>query len=183
MPSLACFVHQASADRDRGEVVEPTGSSERASLATGIVLRLLVLTIALMMLALLVPATTEAAPRFSSYVMRNVCTTSGGAYGYGRVLLRVSATEHGKSGANYFVFKARLQQRVSGTWRTVDRTSSRTPRFPDDQNSYTFAYRAKHAFTTSRRPLMRIVIRVEFWDKRSGPDVRLASHKHVSKSC
>jgi hypothetical protein len=139
--------------------------------------------LSVVLLALLLPATTAAASPFTSTVLKNACSTSGGAYGYGRIVLKVEATEWGKSGANYMAFRARAQARLNGTWVTVETTKWKTDTFANDAGSWTFRWGAKWAFTRASHPLTRIKMRIQFWDQRSGPDVLLATHNYTSKAC
>lgn len=141
-----------------------------------------------MLLVLLAPATAAADNPFASSIMRQACTRSGDTDGHGYVLLKVGATEFGKSGANYMVFSARVQQFLSngagrGQWTTVDRMSWTSDTFPDDSTPWSWWYRAKWSFAHARHPLTRIVMRVGFWDKRPGADVLLAAHSHRGAAC
>lgn len=138
--------------------------------------------LAAMLVALVVPPTAGAASPFGSIVIRDVCTTSGSDFGYGHAVLKVGAVEFGRSRANYMVFRARLQKRVAGSWKTVAQLKWRTDSFPNDEQAWTWWYRARWAFP-SPRPPTRIVMRVRFWDERPGRDVLLASHRHVGQTC
>ena len=140
------------------------------------------------LVGLLAPATAAADNPFASAIMREACTRSGGTHGHGNVVLKVGATEFGKSGANYMVFTARVQQFLSngagrGQWVTVDRMSWTSDRFPNDSAPWSWWYRARWAFEHARHPLTRIVMRVGFWDQRPGADVLLATHLHRGAAC
>jgi hypothetical protein len=138
--------------------------------------------LAAILVALILPGPVSAASPFASTVIRDVCTKTGGEYGHGFIVLKIGAVEFGKSGANYMVFRARLQERTNGRWVTVDASKWRTDTFANDTTSWSWWYRARWAFP-SDRPLTRIAMRVRFFNERPGTDILLGTHWHVGRAC
>ena len=95
--------------------------------------------LSLLLLALVAPAPTNAAPGdFSFEVLRNSCTNTGKDFGHGEVLLKVKVKENGASGANKFTLAAVAQHYRASTDSWVDEYTWNTFKttFPDDANSY-----------------------------------------------
>ena len=142
-------------------------------------------TVGLLIGALLLPAATQAAyAPYRSYVLKAACTNSGALYGFGKVVLKVEAASYADGGTNYFVFKVRRQEKIDGTWVTVDRSRITSEFFADgSEGIFTAAHKAKYVFPSPDHPKTRILMKVEFWDQRSGGDVLLARHGHRTEGC
>jgi hypothetical protein len=95
--------------------------------------------LSLVLLALVAPAPTQAAPGdYTFEVLRNTCTNTGKDFGHGEVLLKVKVKENGASGANKFTFAAIVQhfKPSTQTWITEYTFDKVKIKFPDDANSY-----------------------------------------------
>jgi hypothetical protein len=143
--------------------------------------------VSVLTLALLLPSTALGAyAPYRSVVLRAACTTSGGLYGYGKVVLKVEAFSYAQAGTNYFVFKTRRQEKIDGVWVTVERTTQQSAIFPDDTDpeySFSAINKVKYAFPTASHPRTRLLTKIQFWDQRPGGDVLLAAHGHRTGGC
>jgi hypothetical protein len=136
--------------------------------------------LSLVLLALVAPAPTQAAPGdFTFEVLRNSCTSTGKDFGFGEVLLKVKVKEHGASGANKFRFAAIVQhyKPSTNTWITEYTFDRVTVKFPDDANSY---YHTRwFAYDPKEGKEHRIVLVVKVLHNKEV----LASRKITSRSC
>jgi hypothetical protein len=136
--------------------------------------------LSLVLLALVVPAPTQAAPGdFVFEVLRNRCTNTGGDFGHGEVLLKVKVTENGASGANKFTFAAVAQhyKASTNTWVNEYTFDFVRVKFEDDANSY--YHRRWFAYDPKEGKQHRIVLVMKIWHNRQV----LASRTVTSKAC
>jgi hypothetical protein len=145
------------------------------------------LTMSLLLIALLAPASASAAYPYTTTVERNKCVTTGGAYGYGFVRLKVLQKEWGTSGTNYFKARIQVQQRPrgGGLWSVVDSMTNVTESFPNDANSISWEQNRRYDFTLAEvtNYAHRIAMRFQWWDMRAGPDVKLFEKTVYSDHC
>ncbi len=138
------------------------------------------LALALLALAIVAPGPASAAPtNFQFEVLRNRCTTSGGDFSHGEVLLKVRVTENGLSGANKFTLAGVAQHYRSrtGTWRDEYTWDTFKVTFPNDANSY--YHKRWFAYDPNDKHKHRIVLVIKVWHNRTV----LASKTIISKSC
>jgi hypothetical protein len=135
-------------------------------------------TLAVLLLALSLPATTIAAT-FTYTVKANVCKPSGGDFGYGRLYFEVRLDEYGKSGANKFTFDAKVQHRNIGsrTWRTEFKWNRFAYSFPNNKASY--HYTRWFSYHPADYAWHRIVVNLKVWNG----GLLLAKRKLIGKSC
>ena len=144
----------------------------------------LLVSMAVVLLALMLPATTAAASPYRVSVLRNTCTLDGGAYGYGKAVMKLFIEERGVSGTNYFKLRTRLQQRVGGTWYTVDQATDVSESFPNDADSWNWTVRrVGHFDANSQTYYHRLVMRVQFMDMRPGADAVLKTRTVYGVAC
>ena len=75
--------------------------------------------------------------RSVSTTIRNVCETSGGAHGFGYVLLKVRAKEFGVSGANSFRILSKVQYKNNSGWHTLINHGWKVSSvFPNNSDNY-----------------------------------------------
>ena len=140
--------------------------------------------VALALAVLLPSAALGAYAPYRSFVLRAACLTTGGLYGYGKVVLKVEAVSYANVDTNYFVFKTRRQENIDGAWVTVERTTSQSAIFPDDTlDLFSASNKVKYAFPTASHPRTRLLTKVQFWDQRPGGDVLLAAQGHRTAGC
>lgn len=136
--------------------------------------------LSLVLLALVVPVPTQAAPGdFTFEVLRNSCTNTGKDFGHGEVLLKVKVKEHGASGANKFSLVAVAQHYKPATqkWVLEYAFDKVKVKFPDDANSY---YHTRwFAYDPKEGKQHRIVLVMKILHNRQV----LASRTVISKSC
>jgi hypothetical protein len=136
--------------------------------------------LSLVLLALVAPAPTQAAPGdFSFEVLRNSCTDTGKDFGHGEVLLKVKVKENGASGANKFTLAAVAQHYRASTnsWVTEYTWDKFKTTFPDDANSY---YHVRwFAYDPKEGKEHRIVLKMKILHNKQV----LASRTVISKSC
>ena len=138
------------------------------------------LALSLLAFAVVAPGPASAAPTgFQFKVLRNSCTTSGGDFHHGEVLLKVRVTENGLSGANKFTLAAVAQhyRAASDTWQTEYTFDFVKVVFQDDANSY--RHRRWYAYDPNDNKKHRIVVVIKVWHKKTV----LASKTFTSKSC
>lgn len=138
------------------------------------------LALSLLAFAIVAPGPASAAPTdFQFKVLRNRCTTSGGDFHHGEVLLKVRVTENGLSGANKFTLAAVAQHYRSRThtWRTEYAWDTFKVQFPNDANSY--FHRRWFAYDPNDKSKHRVVVVIKVWHKKQV----LASKTITSKSC
>lgn len=69
--------------------------------------------------ALLLPASV-AANHTQYQTLVNSCSNGGGAYGYGKSVLKMRQWENGRSGVAQFRVRAWAQYRYGGSWTNID---------------------------------------------------------------
>jgi len=147
----------------------------------------LAISVAVVALALMVPAPTLALDPYGASIRRNKCVLAGGEYGWGYVRFKVEQREWGKSGTNYFKAKSKLQYRALGssTWHTQYTNPWASESFADDSETWSWMVSERYDFSEfeALNYYHRIRIVLEWWDQRSGPDVLLRSQTLTSKSC
>ncbi len=120
---------------------------------------------------------------FNSYRYAFRCQhPNGGAFGAGFISSRAYIEENGRTGANYFKINFKWQQKaVDGStgWFLAYSDAQKTitsTNFPNDFDSYYFDRLGKFSFHGAfdyTDYWNRLVITMEAWDDRSGPDVLL----------
>jgi hypothetical protein len=136
--------------------------------------------LSLVLLALVAPAPTQAAPSdFRFEVLRNSCTDSGKDFGHGEVLLKVKVSENGASGANKFTMKAVAQHFKPSTKKWVNEFTFDPVKvkFPDDGNSY--YHKRWFAYDPRENKEHRIVVVMKVLHNKHV----LAKRTVISKSC
>lgn len=137
------------------------------------------LALALLAVTVAAPVPTSATGEFVFEVLRNRCTTSGGDFGHGEVLLKVRVTENGLSGANKFTLAAVAQhyKRRTDTWATEYTFDNVKVVFQNDANSY--RHTRWYAYDPNDRHKHRIVVVIKVWHNRTV----LAKKTITSRSC
>ena len=122
---------------------------------------------------------------FVATLKDNVCTHSGAFYDYGTLDTTAQMTENGRNGTNYMRIKGKFQERSGGSWHTLAgfgpyKSAEFTNGTASHSHGQTFAwaFRAVDVGGT-----FRWKITFEWWDKRSGPDVKLAEKVRISPTC
>ena len=94
-------------------------------------LRRLAVPLALALALVLVLCGSVSAASATTSTLRDTCSLSGGAWGYGRIALKVRATEQGLTGVSRILFTASLmhQARASGGSWSVHQTQQRMTQF------------------------------------------------------
>jgi hypothetical protein len=134
----------------------------------------------LLLLAFVAPGPAQAAPNdFTFEVLRNVCTSTGGDFNHGEVLLKVKLTENGASGANKFTLAAIAQHHKNSndTWITEFTFNTVKVTFPDDANSY--HHTRWFAYDPKDKSEHRIVLVMKVLHNKTV----LASRTVTSRSC
>ena len=135
--------------------------------------------LSLVLIALVAPTVARATDTFQFEIRRNSCTTSGGDFHHGEVLIKVKVTENGLSGANKFTLAAVGQHHKTSndTWITEYTFSTFKVTFPNDSNSY---YHTRwFAYDPKDKNEHKIVVVIKVWHNNSV----LASKTLTSKSC
>lgn len=138
------------------------------------------LALSLLAFAVVAPGPASAAPvDFQFKILRNGCTTSGGDFGHGEVLLKVRVTENGLSGANKFTLAAVAQhyKARTDTWQTEYTWDTFKVTFPNDVNSY--HHTRWFAYDPNDKKTHQIVVVMKVWHNKTV----LASKTITSKSC
>lgn len=134
--------------------------------------------LSLLLLALVVPSSVHAADPATFEIKRNSCTTSGGDFHHGEILLKVRVTENGASGANRFTLAAVAQHhKANGSWSLEYQFDTVKITFPDDANSY--YHRRWYAYDPKDKAEHRIVVVIKVWHNKH----LLASKQFISKAC
>lgn len=137
-----------------------------------------------LVLCLVLAANVSAASTSVSKLI-NTCTLSGGFYGYGKVVLKVSASEYGFSGINRIKFDAFLMEGngSSGPWDPIDLQTATTPYFANTSANNRWEWKsAFHFGPDSATVWHRIEMYVRFQD-RDGAQRLVDIKKVVSKAC
>lgn len=134
-------------------------------------------------LALMVPATTAASSSFRYTVLKNQCSLYGGWYGDGSVQYKVKLTERGWSGTNQFQTETYLQEaEPGGNWYDLDGPWVKTSRwFNDDYTTWSWTSVQKYSFSEYEASNFyhRLATHIEFWGNNN-----LISEKWLySRSC
>jgi hypothetical protein len=126
-------------------------------------------------------ASSALAVSFNYTVIKSVCQTSGGAYGFGFVRLKVQVTENGMSGANYFRVLSRAEYKNGSGWHTlVGYGWNTTETFPNDGNSWSYAQNRRFDPDGTPDALShRIWMRVQVWSISQG----LLSERIFKNNC
>jgi hypothetical protein len=135
--------------------------------------------LAVVLAALVAPTTVQAADVATFQILRNACTTTGGDFHHGEVLLKVKVTENGSSGANKFTLTAVAQHHKASTNSWINEYQFDTVKvtFPDDANSY---YHTRwYAYDPKDKSEHRIRVVIKVWHNKS----LLASKTFTSKAC
>jgi hypothetical protein len=128
----------------------------------------------------------SASGSFAVKVRTNVCTTTGGKFGYGKVVFRVTGEENGKTGTNYMRARTSVQRWSGSRWVTKATLPWDVSQdYPDNATSYYVDFDGARftVFKAVRNYYHRLRTTVQFWDRRSGPDKLVRSITRVSKSC
>jgi len=112
-------------------------------------------------------------------VLRNSCTTTGGDFHHGEVLLKVRVIENGPSGANKFTLTAVAQHYRSrtNTWQTEYTFDPVKVTFQNDANSY--RHTRWYAYDPNDKSSHQIVVVIKVWHNKTV----LASKTITSRSC
>jgi len=137
------------------------------------------------LLALMLPATAAAAYPYTYKVEADTCTHVGGAHGFGYVYFRVFQKEWGRSGTNYLKVRFRLKSLPVnvGTWTTVWKRDYVGDTFPNDSGNWWWRAETRDDFTQPFTGYHRLIVRLQWWDKRPGPDRLLWQKKLKGKIC
>ena len=127
--------------------------------------------LALLLTVVIVTPTFATSP-FRFRELRDVCTLSGGDFGFGYLVLKVRVRELGSSGANYFRIRSKVQYRDpdGNGWFTLkawDWVYSNP--FPNNSNDHSFELRRR--FDPDGTPdasAHRMWMRVQVWSISSG---------------
>jgi hypothetical protein len=142
--------------------------------------RLAMLWLPALLVLLLVPGQTIAAPSFSTTVERDTCVAGAGKFGFGQGVLRVRVIEYGKSGANRFTFLGQVWHLpLHGTTWTKEYTwpADEKPPFQDDASSH---YESRQfAYAPNHNAYHKLAVRVRAWHN----DTLLYSKSIVGKMC
>lgn len=133
----------------------------------------------------LVLAGSVAAASTSTVVNKNVCQTWGGLYGYGKVVLQVTATEYGLSGVNKIKFVSYLKYSPtsSGPWFVAGSGGKTTPYHANTSANTSYWYKVRYDFVRSDRPwFWRLEIVVKFLD-RYGTYSTVHTDRVIGRSC
>ena len=116
-------------------------------------------------LAALLPGAAAAYNPFEYTVLKNVCHTYGGAYGWGYALYKVRLTEYGKSGTTQFGTVTYLQRKVGGAWQNAQGPwNNYSTTIPNDAQTYTWASKQRYEFgEESAEYYHRLATHIEFW--------------------
>jgi hypothetical protein len=117
--------------------------------------------------------------------MRSTCTLSGGLYGYGKVMLKVGATEYGRSGVNKIRFESFLLQseNLNGPWSAIDFVQRTTPYFSNNSASNSYSYKSAWNFgPESQTYYHRIETFITFL-KTDGPNETIDIESRLSRKC
>jgi hypothetical protein len=137
------------------------------------------LTLALLALAVVAPGPTSAAGEFVFEIRSNSCTSTGGDFGHGEVLLKVRVTENGLSGANKFTLAAVAQHYTArtDTWQTELTFDFVKVVFLNDANSY--RHTRWYAYDPKDKHKHRVVVVIKVWHNKTV----LAKKTITSKAC
>jgi hypothetical protein len=129
--------------------------------------------------AVVAPSSVQAADPATFTILKNRCTTTGGHFNHGELLLKVKVTENGSSGANKFTLQAVAQHhKVSnGDWVKELQFDPVKVTFLDDANSY---YHSRwYTYDPKDKSEHRIVVVIKVWHNTS----LLAKKTFISKVC
>ena len=134
--------------------------------------------LSLLLLLVVAPGVAQA-DTFEFTLLKTSCTTSGGDFHHGEVLLKVKVKENGASGANNFLLNAVGQHFKNSTnsWVLEYQFETVKVTFPDDANSY---YHTRwFAYDPQDASKHRVVVLIKVRHDKSV----LASKTLVSKTC
>lgn len=129
------------------------------------------------------PATTTATTPYLYRILKNVCTLSGGAYGYGYVQLKVRLTEVGSSGTFSIATLTEVQEKHGQDWQFYTQTvAAGSPPWYVDSKTHSWTSNFKYSFnqTEATTYFHRVSMTLHF----SGfDDTLLAETWLFSKEC
>ena len=145
--------------------------------------RLTLIWVPLVMAALLVaPAATSAASNKTWRVLKNTCTLSGGAYGYGQANLKIRLDEFGWSETAQFRTMAWLEEKRGNRWYDVfDWTNSYSNFFDDNSYSYFWVKAHKYQFGSNARVYYHRIVVLGQWLDYQGNVI--AEHRFNGRVC
>ena len=127
---------------------------------------------------------------FFGDVYESHCSSRGGAYGHGYLMVRARASEYGRNNANYLRLVSRWQQDRAGDderdWVTVKKVVMAGPTFSNNEDDHQLDRRVKFSFTSEADFDLywnRIRVTFEVWDQRPGADVRIWSETPKPRRC
>lgn len=122
---------------------------------------------------------------FVATLKDNVCTHTGAFYGYGTVDTTARMTENGRNGTNYMAIKSKFQKWSGGSWQTLAGFGPyKSAEFRNGAGSHTHSQIFAWAFRDiDLGGTFRWKVTFQWWDKRSGPDVKVAEKVRTSPTC
>lgn len=144
-------------------------------------------------MALLVPASVSAhsphsSPAFEVRVDKASCSNRGGKYGFGKVVLRMSAYARNdladEPTPNYIFITTWLQEKIDGVWVNLG-VGHTTPEIYPDGYPGVFEENlgASWQFKEADHPRTRLLMKVEFFDDLPTGDVRLGKVSARTAAC
>ena len=146
-------------------------------------------TFAALALAIALPGMAAAAyPRtFSTTALKAVCTNVNGDYGFGKLILYVSATAYnnipGRPTPNYIVLINRRQEKIGTEWLTVAKSQLETLVTEDGGGRIIGLSPEAMSFESPDHPRTRMILRAELWDDLPTGDVRLKTLTERTEGC
>lgn len=124
-----------------------------------------------LLLVLGVPTTTMATTgSYSHVVLRDLCSNSGGAFGYGKNVLAIQMDEQGTSTVGQFRARASEQVYSGGTWQTVHEWPwAATKFFGDDAKNHSWTYSKRYDLGSATSNLHRLVIKIVYGNGTAYP--------------
>ena len=138
---------------------------------------------AAIVLATSLSGTATANGSFLFSIDANSCSVTGGQWGDGRLVLKVTVQETGKSGATKLEILSKVQKKHGTTWDQY--LGSWPPQwsapFPDDASSHSLSARRGYDFSGNEIfHQFRIWVQMRVWSNTNGV---LAEHTVRSVSC
>jgi len=135
-----------------------------------------------MLLLLGLPGSTLANSPWGYTILKNTCTASGGASGYGKNVLSIEMYENGTSGVGQLTARAVEQEYSSGAWHAIrDYGWSGTKFFEDNAKSHTWTYGKRYDVGAAGAGLKhRMVIKMTFGNGTAYP---VANKKVIGQAC
>lgn len=122
-------------------------------------------------LVLGLPAAAMATPgSYSHVVIKDLCSNSGGAFGYGKNALTIEMDEHGTSGVAQFHARASEQEYSSGAWQTIHEWPwAATSFFEDNARSHSWTYGKRYDLGAATSNRHRLVIKIVYGNGTAYP--------------